>query len=68
MADLVEGLEDWAANKFLILPALQTLVNAGVLTVAQDHTIEQAADMLLNAITELSAKKVAAGPQTVPPT
>ena len=59
MADLVEGLEDWAVNKFLVTPALQSLVNAGVLTVSQDHTIEQAADMLLNALTELGAKKVA---------
>lgn len=62
MADLVEGLEDWAANKFLFAPALQTLVTAGVLTLKQDTTVEQAADMLLNALTELSAKKVEATP------
>jgi hypothetical protein len=59
MPDLVEGLEDWAANKFLFAPALQTLVDAGVLTLAQDKTIEQAADLLLGALTELGAKKVA---------
>lgn len=64
MADLVEGLEDWSLNKFLVTPALQTLVTAGVLTVSADHTIEQAADLLINAITELMAKKVAQPPPT----
>jgi hypothetical protein len=63
MADLVEGLEDWAANKFLIAPALQILVNNGTLTLAADKNIEQAADELLNAITETAAKKVAAQPR-----
>jgi hypothetical protein len=62
MPDFVEGLEDWAANKFLILPALQVLVNAGTLTLAQDKSIEQAADELVNALTELEAKKVAQPP------
>ena len=62
MPDFVEGLEDWAVNKYMITPALQTLVDAGVLTVGQDTTVEQAADLLVNALTELGAKKVAAPP------
>jgi hypothetical protein len=49
----------WAVNKYLVTPALQKLVDAGVLTVTEEHTVEQAADLLLNALTELGAKKVA---------
>ena len=46
---------------------LQVLVNNGVLTLAQDTTVEQAADLLLNALTELSAKKVETPAPTDPP-
>lgn len=62
MPDLAEGFIDWTENKLLITPALQVLVNAGVLTLGQDHTIEQAADMLTNALIELGGKKVATPP------
>lgn len=60
MPDLAEDFLDWGANKVLITPALQVLVNNGVLTLSADHTIEQAADMLINALIELGGKKVAA--------
>lgn len=56
MPDLVEGLVDWAANKTFIAPALQLLVDDGDLTLANDRTIEQAADKLLNAILEFAGK------------
>ena len=65
MVDFAEGVEDWAANKFVIAPGLKILIDGGVLTLGQGHTIEQAADILINAITELMGKK-GAHPSTDP--
>lgn len=61
MPDLAEGLIDWAANKWAIGPALQILVTNGTLTLAQDSTIEQAADQLVNALIATAAQKTESG-------